>query len=71
MVTRHGSGEPDELDCHAVVAALGFTAEPRPAARWGCDIVDRHVVVDSTMRDRPAAACSRPATSPTTPARCG
>jgi ferredoxin/flavodoxin---NADP+ reductase len=37
------------LDTHAVVAALGFTANIGPLQAWGLDIEDRRIVVDSTM----------------------
>jgi thioredoxin reductase len=37
------------LDAHAVVAALGFTANIGPLQAWGLDIEDRRIVVDSTM----------------------
>jgi thioredoxin reductase (NADPH) len=43
------SGELHEVDCTRVVAALGFTADLGPLTRWGLRIVDRHIVVDSTM----------------------
>jgi ferredoxin/flavodoxin---NADP+ reductase len=43
------SGELHEVDCSRVVAALGFTADLGPLTRWGLRIVDRHIVVDSTM----------------------
>ncbi|MFI6078198.1 NAD(P)/FAD-dependent oxidoreductase [Actinoplanes sp. NPDC051343] len=43
------SGELHEIDCTRVVAALGFTADLGPLTRWGLQIVDRHIVVDSTM----------------------
>jgi thioredoxin reductase len=37
------------LECQAVVAALGFTADLGPLEAWGIDMVDRHIVVDSRM----------------------
>ncbi|MDQ1626651.1 MAG: ferredoxin/flavodoxin---NADP+ reductase [Actinomycetota bacterium] len=37
------------LDCQAVVAALGFTADLGPLESWGVEMVDRHIVVDSRM----------------------
>jgi thioredoxin reductase len=43
------SGEVFEVPCTRVVAALGFTANLGPLQRWGLQIVDRHIVVDSTM----------------------
>jgi thioredoxin reductase len=49
-VLRHAtSGEIVELPCTRVVAALGFTANLGPVNSWGLDIVERHIVVDSTM----------------------
>jgi ferredoxin/flavodoxin---NADP+ reductase len=42
-------GDLLELDCSRVVAALGFTADLGPLTGWGLTIVDRHIVVDSTM----------------------
>ena len=42
-------GDLVEIDCTRVVAALGFTADLGPLAGWGLTIVDRHIVVDSTM----------------------
>lgn len=44
-----GTGDLHEIDCTRVVAALGFTADLGPLTRWGLTIVDRHIVVDSTM----------------------
>lgn len=43
------TGDLVELDCTQVVAALGFTADLGPLSGWGLTIVDRHIVVDSTM----------------------
>jgi thioredoxin reductase (NADPH) len=37
------------LDCQAIVAALGFTADLGPLESWGVEMVDRHIVVDSRM----------------------
>jgi len=42
-------GDLVEIDCTRVVAALGFTADLGPLAGWGLNIVDRHIVVNSTM----------------------
>ncbi|HEX3649335.1 MAG TPA: NAD(P)/FAD-dependent oxidoreductase [Pseudonocardiaceae bacterium] len=42
-------GTPVELECSRVVAALGFTANLGPLAKWGLTVRDRHIVVDSTM----------------------
>jgi thioredoxin reductase len=49
IIRDTGSGELHEVDCSRVVAALGFTADLGPLTRWGLRIVDRHIVVDSTM----------------------
>jgi thioredoxin reductase (NADPH) len=44
-----GTGELVEVDCGRMIAALGFTADLGPLTGWGLTIVDRHIVVDSTM----------------------
>jgi thioredoxin reductase len=49
IIRDAGSGELHELDCTRLIAALGFTANLGPLTRWGLQIVDRHIVVDSTM----------------------
>jgi thioredoxin reductase len=49
IIRDTSTGELHELDCSRVVAALGFTANLGPLTRWGLQIVDRHIVVDSTM----------------------
>jgi thioredoxin reductase len=49
IIRDTGSGELHELDCSRVVAALGFTANLGSLTEWGLRIVDRHIVVDSTM----------------------
>ena len=49
IIRDTASGELHELDCSRVVAALGFTANLGPLTTWGLRIVDRHIVVDSTM----------------------
>ncbi|AIJ25946.1 NAD(P)/FAD-dependent oxidoreductase [Amycolatopsis methanolica] len=41
--------EPVVLPAHAVVAALGFTADLGPIENWGLDIHQRAIRVDSTM----------------------
>ena len=41
--------ETQELECQAVVAALGFTADISPLEAWGLAVKERHIVVDSTM----------------------
>jgi thioredoxin reductase len=38
-----------DVPCTRVVAALGFIAQLGPLTQWGLAIVDRHIVVDSTM----------------------
>jgi thioredoxin reductase (NADPH) len=49
-ILRHTStADLLELDCSRVVAALGFTADLGPLNGWGLTIVDRHILVDSTM----------------------
>jgi len=48
LVTPKG-GQPRELPCDTVVAALGFTADLGPLAEWGLQIDKRHIVVDTTM----------------------
>jgi thioredoxin reductase len=48
---RLEAGEPRELPCQRLVAALGFTANLGPLRDWGLELHDnRHVVVDSAMR---------------------
>ncbi|MDQ1618704.1 MAG: ferredoxin/flavodoxin---NADP+ reductase [Actinomycetota bacterium] len=49
-VTRvKSSDDVRRLECQAVVAALGFTADLGPLESWGVEMVDRHIVVDSRM----------------------
>jgi thioredoxin reductase len=49
-ITRvKGDDDVRRLECQAVVAALGFTADLGPLEAWGVDMVDRHIVVDSRM----------------------
>jgi thioredoxin reductase (NADPH) len=43
-------GEVRVLPAHAVVAALGFTADLGPIESWGLSVRRRSVLVDSTMR---------------------
>ncbi|MCP9211937.1 NAD(P)/FAD-dependent oxidoreductase [Streptomyces sp. NEAU-Y11] len=43
------SGETEEIPCQSVIAALGFTASLGPLERWGLDIADRRIVVNSRM----------------------
>jgi thioredoxin reductase len=40
---------PRELPADTVVAALGFTADLGPLARWGLTLDRRHILVDTTM----------------------
>ena len=42
-------GEDERLPAHAVVAALGFTADLGPIESWGLEIDHRAIAVDSTM----------------------
>jgi thioredoxin reductase (NADPH) len=37
------------LECQAVVAALGFTADIAPLEAWGLACAERHVLVDTKM----------------------
>jgi ferredoxin/flavodoxin---NADP+ reductase len=51
--------EDERLPAHAVVAALGFTADLGPIESWGLEISHRAIAVDSTMatpRERVYAA---------------
>ncbi|MDX6220693.1 MAG: ferredoxin/flavodoxin---NADP+ reductase [Frankiales bacterium] len=41
--------ESREITCHALVAALGFTADISPLESWGLATQDRHILVDTTM----------------------
>ena len=55
---------------HAVIAALGFTADIGPLETWGIDIVDRKIVVDTAMRTSlPGVYSAGDITE--YPARCG
>ncbi|WP_181782321.1 NAD(P)/FAD-dependent oxidoreductase, partial [Pseudonocardia pini] len=43
-------GEPVDVPCHRIVAALGFTARLGPLLDWGLDVRDRrHVAVGTDM----------------------
>jgi thioredoxin reductase (NADPH) len=44
------TGETESLPADAVVAALGFVANPGPLATWGLEMRSRHIAVDRTMR---------------------
>jgi thioredoxin reductase (NADPH) len=43
---------------HAVIAALGFTADIGPLETWGIEIVDRKILVDTAMRTSVAGVYS-------------
>lgn len=43
------SKQTSEIECQAVVAALGFTADISPLEAWGLAVAERHILVDSTM----------------------
>jgi thioredoxin reductase (NADPH) len=47
---RTSDGTVTPYGADAVIAALGFTADIGPLERWGIDIVDRKVLVDTAMR---------------------
>ncbi|TQN42763.1 thioredoxin reductase (NADPH) [Blastococcus colisei] len=47
---RHKDGMITPHKAHAVIAALGFTADIGPLETWGIDIVDRKILVDTAMR---------------------
>ncbi|MCW2543653.1 MAG: FAD-dependent pyridine nucleotide-disulfide oxidoreductase [Frankiales bacterium] len=50
LTVRHvKTKETFEIETHAVVAALGFTADISPLEAWGLAVQERHIVVDSTM----------------------
>lgn len=48
-ISHAPSGQDRELKCQALVAALGFIADLGPLERWGLQVVDRHIMVDTTM----------------------
>ncbi|KAA0020038.1 NAD(P)/FAD-dependent oxidoreductase [Antrihabitans cavernicola] len=51
VITIKGVDQPRTVECHRVVAALGFLANLGPLREWGMELRDnRHVVVDSAMR---------------------
>ena len=62
---------PVRRPAQAVVAALGFVADLGPLQQWGIEVEKRHVVVERRDADQPGRGSSRPATSPSTPARSG
>ena len=47
-------GAVSEHKAHAVIAALGFTADIGPVETWGIEILDRKIAVDTSMRTRVA-----------------
>lgn len=47
---RHKDGTVTPHRADAVIAALGFTADIGPLERWGIEIVDRKILVDTAMR---------------------
>jgi thioredoxin reductase (NADPH) len=50
LTVRHvKTKETQHLECHALVAALGFTADIEPLEAWGLATEDRHILVDTTM----------------------
>jgi thioredoxin reductase len=54
--TKDGAVTP--YKAHAVIAALGFTADIGPLETWGIDIVDRKILVDTAMRTSVAGVYS-------------
>jgi thioredoxin reductase (NADPH) len=48
----HKDGTVTEHKAHAVIAALGFTADIGPLESWGIEILDRKIAVDTAMRTR-------------------
>jgi thioredoxin reductase len=55
---RHKDGTVTAHPAHAVIAALGFTADIGPLESWGIDIVDRKIMVDTAMRTSVAGVYS-------------
>ncbi|HEY2793766.1 MAG TPA: NAD(P)/FAD-dependent oxidoreductase [Micromonosporaceae bacterium] len=49
IVRDVAQGDLVEINCTRVVAALGFTANLGALSDWGLSVIDRHIVVDSTM----------------------
>jgi thioredoxin reductase (NADPH) len=45
----HNGGEVETVPVDTVLAALGFTADLGPLAKWGLALDKRHVLVDTTM----------------------
>jgi thioredoxin reductase (NADPH) len=45
----HKGGEVETVPVDTVLAALGFTADLGPLAKWGLALDKRHVLVDTTM----------------------
>ena len=48
-VFNNKTDEKETIECQAVVAALGFTADLGPLTRWGLEQHKRHIVVDTAM----------------------
>jgi thioredoxin reductase len=56
---QHKDGAVSEHPAHAVIAALGFTADIGPLESWGVEILDRKIAVDTSMRTRvPGVYCA-------------
>ncbi|PRY50161.1 thioredoxin reductase (NADPH) [Geodermatophilus tzadiensis] len=47
---RAKDGTVTPYPAQAVIAALGFTADIGPLERWGVDLIDRKILVDTAMR---------------------
>ncbi len=47
---QHKDGTVTAHPAQSVIAALGFTADIGPLERWGIDIADRKILVDTAMR---------------------
>ncbi|MBP2364331.1 thioredoxin reductase (NADPH) [Pseudonocardia parietis] len=52
IVLEHSGGTRSEIGVDSLIAALGFTADLSPLESWGVEIVDRRIVVGTTMRTR-------------------
>lgn len=52
VVVEHGDGARTKIMADCLIAALGFTADLGPLESWGIEILDRKIVVDTTMRTR-------------------
>ena len=49
-IFHNKTDEQRTIECQAVVAALGFTADLGPLTRWGLEQDKRQIVVDTSMR---------------------